>query len=76
MRVLNRDDHHTVDDAIRLALYPDPYAYQDQIGKLKAHIDLQSEMIAKLVQVLCSNGNIKAKQLEEILGAGFEVRLD
>jgi len=39
-------------------------------------IGRQSRVLAKTIDKLCENGHIKTAQLEEILGYGYEVRMD
>jgi hypothetical protein len=67
----------SVEDAITNdKLIPDPYTNGSELEELKSRIRLQAEFIAKLVDKLCENGHIKTAQLEEILGYGYEVRMD
>jgi hypothetical protein len=70
------NDGHSVECTISNdKLIPDAIDI-DEIEYLKSCIRLQAEFIGKLVDKLCENGYIKTAQLEEILGYGYEVRMD
>lgn len=66
----------SVEAAVIDKLYPNAYSYEGQLEKLQQHIELQSSLIAKLVESLCENGHVKTDQLQNILGCSYEVRLD
>lgn len=63
----------TLSEAIADKLHPSAYSYDGQLEKLQAHIDLQSEMIVKLVVLITSKLNVSAEEVEELLGYGYKV---
>lgn len=61
----------TLADAVADKLHPNAYSYDGHLEKLQAHIDLQSEMIVKLVTLISGKLNISAEEVEELLGYGY-----
>jgi hypothetical protein len=62
-----------VAEAVADKLTPSAYSYDGQLEKLKCHIDLQSEMIVKLVTLIEAKLKISAEEMEELLGYGYKV---
>lgn len=73
MKISNRDGEFTVVEAVADKLHPSAYSYDGQLEKLQANIDLQSEMIVRLVDLISNKLNIKAEEMEELLGYGYSV---
>lgn len=63
----------TLADAVATKLQPSAYSYDGQLEKLQAHIDLQSDMIVKLVVLITSKLNVSAEEVEELLGYDYKV---
>lgn len=69
----NLNKELTVKEAIADKLNPSAYSYEGQIGKLQGHIDLQSEMIANMMELITSKLNVSAEEMEKLLGYGYKV---
>lgn len=67
------DRELTIVEAVEDKLYPNAYSYEDQISKLQCHVDLQSEMIVKLVTLISTKLAISAEEVEKLLGYGYTV---
>lgn len=67
------NDELTVKEAIADKLRPDAYSYEGHLEKLQGHIDLQSEMIAKMMEIITSKLNVSAEEMEKLLGYGYKV---
>ncbi len=66
----------TIEQAIENKLTPDAYSYDGQLEKLKVQLELQSEVIAKLMTCLYGKEAYrlsKSQQMEYILGYGYEI---
>ena len=67
-------EYHTIEKAIKDKLEPDAYSYEGSLEKLKAYIDLQSEMIANLIDIMYGNEALtRADAIKNLLGSNYEV---
>ncbi len=76
MKIIHRGKAISVEEAVGEKLCPDVYSYDGKLKKLEKHIELQNELIAKLITCLFGEESqrlTKAEQLDYILGDGFDV---
>jgi hypothetical protein len=60
-------------EAVENKLRPSAYSYDGQLEKLQSHIDLQAQMIVKLVTLIDAKLKLSAEDVEELLGYGYKV---
>ncbi len=62
----------SIDEAVAYATTPDPYSYEDKMGKLEVQIEKQQELLCRLVEAIFTT-RLPVDKLKYILGHGFEV---
>lgn len=60
-----------VGDAVRFALTPDPYLYENAKEQMEVKVECLSNMLARLAEVLCQDG--RADLVAQMLGEEFTV---
>lgn len=62
-----------VKEAVSDKLYPYPYSYDGKLEKIEKIAELQSEMMATLIQVLVDHHQLNEHDIKELLGYDYEV---